>query len=104
MGTMPNLIRHVFALLVALPLVVGLIGSSFAAPCAHAQDGGADQCPCCDKTILAGPLSCGLACHAGIEMESRTSLRLPEELRVSFAPLHERAEGIEIEPLLPPPR
>jgi hypothetical protein len=99
-----KIMRHALVLLAAAPILLGLLASSFAAPCAHAPDGRPDRstCPCCEKTVLAA--TCGLACHAGIEADAREIRPRLELRRIAFGVLAQQAGGIDIAPPLPPPR
>jgi len=102
-GNVSKIIRHVLALLLAAPIVLGLLASGVAAPCVHGGRPDQSTCPCCDKTILAASMPC-LACQAVIEAEADGLQSRFDARQISFAWLDERTDGRAIEPPLPPPR
>jgi hypothetical protein len=98
-----KILRQLLIFLAALPLVLGAVTAGFAAP--PCPFGHADRtlCPCCDKMIVTAAVPC-LQCQSAVESTTASWLPRLEAEDIAFALLSQRADGLSIQPPLPPPR
>lgn len=97
---------RLLALLSALPIVLGLLLSAVATPCAAAPVAGdpAMSCDMCVVGILPGAIACAAACQT---LPADPSHWVPPRLGETsawFGLQSHRLLGMEISPDLPPPR
>jgi hypothetical protein len=104
-ASLRHLPRLLTILVIMAPVVFGFVAGSLASPCekGHGHSERGEICACCDKVVLtAAP--CAAICHAGLASVLDGSPTARDVRRVSYPRVERRMSGLDLEPLIPPPR